>query len=88
MRNHEFLGFILQQDAKWPGMRGNNIVEAILNTLDEYEGDDDDVLMNIIIVPKLGGPSLNSPIDADVSLMSVDLRWDDKHEAWQVLKYH
>lgn len=77
MRDYEFCGVI----GKHSRHCGKNIEEAIINTLDLYEGESDEVVMELYIIPK------NSDGDHNDRLMRVDIRWEEDNDGWLVLGY-
>lgn len=77
MRGHEFRGVI----DKHSWHCGKNIEEAMVNTLDLYEGESDEVFMELYIIPE------NNEDEHSDKLMSVDIRWEEDKEGWLVLGY-
>lgn len=79
MKGREYKGAI----EGWPGKRGDNVGDAIIKTLDEYEGDSDDVHMKVFIITNAKNKNEKS-----YGFVSVDVQWIENAESWRVLRYY
>lgn len=78
MNDHEFRGVITGYSQR----HGKDVRQAIIKTLNVYEGESDSVEMKVFIVPKdCKNRTKGNP------LLHLSVIWNDSCEAWRIVRY-